>query len=379
VLYRALAHHFERFLQLYEERFERTHGYLRRCVRTAVYRYLDCGIFAHGVARAHCEACGHDFLIAFSCKLRCLCPSCHQKRELQWAQWAAEELLEEVPHRQVVLTLPKRLRIFFRFDRRLLGELPGCAWRALRLYLAAAFDRADIVPGAIGFVQTAGELLGWHPHLHVLLADGGWLPDGTFRHLLDLDSSQVEKLFRAEVLKLLVERRKIGDEVVESLLSWRHSGFSVPAGVRVEERSEAVRLGRYGIRCPLVLDRLARVLDHLPEPSQQLVRYWGWYSNASRGRRRRRQGETGITPTECAEPGDEGTSRRLSWSQLIRKVYEIDPLLCTFCGATMRIVAFLVERSSLRRILQHLDGDGQQPEPLAHSPPAEAELVFVPA
>ena len=154
MLYRALAQHFERFLQVYEERFERTHGYLRRCIQTAVYRYLDCGIFAHGVARAHCEACGHDFLIAFSCKLRCLCPSCHQKRELLWGEWAAEELLEEVPHRQVVLTLPKRLRVFFRFDRRLLGELPGCAWRALRFYLASCFDRDDVVPGAIGFVQT---------------------------------------------------------------------------------------------------------------------------------------------------------------------------------------------------------------------------------
>jgi hypothetical protein len=93
--------------------------------------------------------------------------------------------------------------------------------------------------------------------------------------------------------------------------------------------------------------------------------------------RSRRQGEKGTTP--CAEPGDEAKSRRLSWSQLIRKVYEIDPLLCTFCGAQVRIVAFLVERSSLRRILQHLDVDGQQPEPLAHSPPAEAELVLVPA
>jgi hypothetical protein len=76
VLYRALAHHFERFLQVDEERFERTHGYLRRCVQTATYRYLDCGIFANGVARAHCEGCGHDFLIAFSCKLRCLCTFC---------------------------------------------------------------------------------------------------------------------------------------------------------------------------------------------------------------------------------------------------------------------------------------------------------------
>jgi hypothetical protein len=97
------------------------------------------------------------------------------------------------------------------------------------------------------------------------------------------------------------------------------------------------------------------------------------------GGRRRRRDEAGTTPTACPEPGDEGTSRRFSWSQLLRKVYEIDPLLCTFYGATMRIVAFIIERSSLRRILQHLDADCQQPEPRAHSPPAEAELVATPA
>ena len=116
VLYRALAHHLERFLQVYEERFERTHGRLRRSVEAAAHRYLDCGIFTQGAARVHCEQCGHHFLVAFSCKQRCLCSSCHQKRELLWAEWAAEELLEDVPHPQVVLTIPKRLRIFFRVD-----------------------------------------------------------------------------------------------------------------------------------------------------------------------------------------------------------------------------------------------------------------------
>ncbi len=67
-----------------------------------------------------------------------------------------EELLAEVPHRQVVLTIPKRLRIFFRFDRRLLGDLLGCAWRAWRLCLEATFDES-FEPGGVGFVQTAGE------------------------------------------------------------------------------------------------------------------------------------------------------------------------------------------------------------------------------
>ncbi len=77
VLYRALAHHFERLLLVYEERFQPTHGYLRRCVEPAVHRYLDCGIFDHTLARIRCPDCRHEFLVAFSCKLRSLCPSCH--------------------------------------------------------------------------------------------------------------------------------------------------------------------------------------------------------------------------------------------------------------------------------------------------------------
>ena len=46
-----------RFLLVYEERFEASHGYLRRCVEPAIHRYLDCGIFDHGVARVRCTGC----------------------------------------------------------------------------------------------------------------------------------------------------------------------------------------------------------------------------------------------------------------------------------------------------------------------------------
>ena len=91
------------------------------------------------------------------------------KRELIWAEWAGDELLEDVPHRQVVFTIPKRLRPYFRYERALLGDLAGCAWRALRLWVLAYFEDEAAVPGAVGFIQTAGELLNWHPHVHLLV------------------------------------------------------------------------------------------------------------------------------------------------------------------------------------------------------------------
>jgi hypothetical protein len=39
-------------------------------VEQAFRRYLECGILAYGFARARCDQCGHDFLVAFSCKGR---------------------------------------------------------------------------------------------------------------------------------------------------------------------------------------------------------------------------------------------------------------------------------------------------------------------
>jgi hypothetical protein len=51
-------------------------------------------------------------------------------------------VLAPVEHRQWVFTVPKRLRLFFLHDRRLLGALSRCAWRTVRdLYGAGLHDR----------------------------------------------------------------------------------------------------------------------------------------------------------------------------------------------------------------------------------------------
>ena len=424
VLYRVLAQHFERFVQVYDERFASTHGPLSKGAQEAVYRYLDCGIFANGFARARCAECGHDFFVAFSCKLRCICPSCHAKREILWAQWAAEELLEDVPHRQVVFTIPKRVRAYFRYDRTLMGDLAGCAWRALRLWVLACFDDHTAVPGAVGFIQTSGELLNFHPHVHLLITDGTFCPDGTFERFPYFDTSLIERLFRAELLRLLVDKDLICQDIVDNLLSWHHSGFSVHGEVKAPDRDSAARLGRYMIRCPLVLERLsldedsgevlyrtrpwraahpegpvarwdlyeliARVLDHLPPPRRQLVRYWGYYSNVARGKRRAAAqrlvaaldptdvGSSASIPTALLPADDEPFRRRarLTWAALIKKVYEIDPLLCPFCGSQMKIIAFITDYPTVRRILEHIHMPPQRPEPLAHSPPLQDELLY---
>jgi hypothetical protein len=86
-----------------------------------VEKFLGCGDLEQGFARVRCPDCAHEFFVAFSCRGRCFCPSCHQKRALQTALWVSQEVCAPVAHRQIVFTIPKRLRIYFRFDRRLTG------------------------------------------------------------------------------------------------------------------------------------------------------------------------------------------------------------------------------------------------------------------
>jgi len=69
-------------------------------IEQAFRRYLDCGILANGFARAHCDECGHDFLIAFSCKGRGVCPSCNTRRMAETAAHLTDHVFPRLPVRQ---------------------------------------------------------------------------------------------------------------------------------------------------------------------------------------------------------------------------------------------------------------------------------------
>ncbi len=178
VLYRVLFHYFERFLAEYERRFEKEYGYFRPIVKEVVERYLDCGNPKCGFARIRCPDCGEERLLMFSCRTRGFCPSCHAKRLEEWGEWMRETLLLDVPHRQVVFTIPKRLRVFFKYKRKLLGDLCRLALRALTRYFEVETGSA-LTAGVVAAIQTFGDRINFHPHLHFLVTEGGVDEAGT--------------------------------------------------------------------------------------------------------------------------------------------------------------------------------------------------------
>ena len=119
LLYRTVAEHFETWHALAcAGQFEGQgdHHTPRAFVRQAFRKYLECGIFAHGFARARCDDCGHDYFVAFSCKGRGVCPSCNTRRMVETAAHLTDHVFPRLPVRQWVLSVPKRLRYFMQRD-----------------------------------------------------------------------------------------------------------------------------------------------------------------------------------------------------------------------------------------------------------------------
>jgi len=183
------------------------------------------------------------------------------------------------------------------------------------------------------------------------------------------------------------------------MANWRHPGFSVFQGERIDadDHEARRRLAGYMVHPPIALERLryrpetgqviyygrqrgrcgdgeasaarifpaldflAALCTHIPDSGQQLVRYCGAFSNVRRARVRA-AADAEAQPAEIQAPSHEDPGcddefarrRRSSWARLIKKVYEADPLVCPRCRGPLEIVSLIGDGTVIEKILRHL-------------------------
>jgi hypothetical protein len=376
-----------------------------------VEKFLDCGLPERGFARMHCERCKAEFLVAFSCKARILCPSCHAKRLEIWSDWLHHELLYAVPHRQYVFTVPKRLRPFFLYDRRLLGVLSRVACPTLQDFIRATLREPDLVPGIVVCIQTHGSLVNFHPHLHLLVTDGAFRPDSTYLHLGYHVIEVLPEAFRRAVLREFVRLELLTEDDADSMLQWPHSGFHVHHSVRLEADDVCgpLQVARYSARAPIILERLqydarkqqvtlqsdkqegptagthvfpalellVMLLVHVPDTRERLVREYGAYSarrraRSSQGRDPRRHAHSARDLTRCrwrhtrlaGAASDQTALGGIAQADFRGRSAPLRPL-----WGEMRIISFILDPDVTAAILRHLQRKGRGPRSF-HEPAA---------
>ena len=428
-LYRLIYHHRDALERNWESCFEHSYGFLRQSVLEAFDEYLNCGIILHGCARLHCEHCNHSELLAFSCKRRGLCPSCDAKRALLFAEHLEHEVLLPCPHRHLVFTIPKRLRVYFKFNRKLHSVLYKSAWTAWKRYIN------NHLPGSTGMVMalhTAGEELKFHPHVHAIALNGAIDDNGTFAQLSSLDTtilespvvSHVELYFQQEVFNQLIAANVIEEEVAVEMATWEHSGFSAWVSEPIEPTHTEHRLflSRYlkkavisnqrlsiddsnplattvtyrsgkteqvlsygfqpGSLVPDIthhtisadtekqfspLEFLATLTLHIPDKWEQTTRYYGIYAARTRGKKRQLELEALEQAILLAEDTNQDFTIPLppfreeptpkpskTWAACMKRVFEVDPLVCPKCGSQMKIKAFITDSKEIIRLCHNL-------------------------
>jgi hypothetical protein len=181
--------------------------------------------------------------VAFSCKQRELCPSCAAKRGAELAACLADHVLEEVGHAQWVFTIPKMLRPLFFRKRELRGVLARLAWKTVRELMASAVQEPDLRPGMVSVLQTFGDRINPHPHVHTIASRGGWTRDDRFAPVPYVDPHVAEQLFRHKVLaflqheELIMERPRAPRHIRSVGSSPRAASSRSPPSIRAPGRA----------------------------------------------------------------------------------------------------------------------------------------------
>ena len=181
LLYKTVAEYFETWHELASAgQFDGQgdHHTPKAYVRQAFRKYLECGIIAHGFARAWCDDCEHDYFVTYSCKGRGVCPSCNARRMVETAAHLTDHVFPRLPVRQWVLSVPKRLRYFMQPDGAVLNMVLRIFLRVIAQSLqahspgAASGDNSSLHIGAVAFIHRFGSSLNGHVHFHVCVVDG---------------------------------------------------------------------------------------------------------------------------------------------------------------------------------------------------------------
>ncbi|MFC2173387.1 hypothetical protein ACFLU6_12250 [Acidobacteriota bacterium] len=141
------------------------------------------------------------------------------------------------------------------------------------------------------------------------------------------------------------------DDIAKGTLSLQSLEFPRDSG-KVHYRTEKIHPGYGPCRTFDSLEFLAELTMHIAQPYERITNYHGRYSNRSRGKRNKDRRKASQSSTEHQEEQAAPATRR-NWARLIKKIYEVDPLVCPDCGGNLKAIALVDDPDVIYRILKH--------------------------
>ncbi len=208
-LYQIVKDNLDEFLKVYPVKFAKDYGELRPEVEKSFRSFLECGNPEDGFAIYECPHCHLNLIIPYSCK-NYICPSCSEKRTLDWGAWLIGEILYNIPHYFITFTMPQSIRCHFFTNRWLIPYLERSIADILMYYMAENSEKKGAIPGIIIVPQTFGERLNANIHFHCLVttATVDMATGGCYSTRLP-EFYQLRQVWKNKILKLLLNMKII--------------------------------------------------------------------------------------------------------------------------------------------------------------------------
>lgn len=122
------------------------------------------------------------------------------------------------------------------------------------------------------------------------------------------------------------------------------------------------------------LEFMQRLAALVPRPRLNLIRFHGVLAPNAKLRAEiipgSKKNKSNASDTNDDVPPSPA-SVRISWARLLKRVFEIDIERCPHCGGNMKIIAALLEKAAITKILDHLGLP-------ARAPPRAPAQIFDP-
>lgn len=328
----------------------------------AVDAITKCRTGALGVSAYECESKSTQTLIAHSCRHRS-CSNCAAKSRHAWLEAQNNRLLD-CPHFHCVFTLPSEYHVLWQYNQRWFTSTFFDVVRSVLMDFVQEKDGSKLTPGILMAMHTWGRQLTLHPHIHCVVTGGGQSAAGQWRDLGKylLPARQARVVYRGRFQSRIKEAYESGelqlppDQDKEEFYAQYRKTYGKTWCIRIEEQYAHGRgvlsyLSRYLRGSPLnasqivhcdnsqigfryldhrtkrtkiqylkPMEFIRRLLLHVPETGQHMVRHYGLYGGASRERRNHCRDQIGGL---LEKHGQQDRKR--------------EPLSCRCCNGSLRL------------------------------------------
>jgi hypothetical protein len=328
---------------------------------------VSCRTAERGTSLFRCEAQGTTVALHHACKHRS-CWQCAQREKSVWVDTQQQRLIN-CAHFHVVFTLPQEYRVLWQYNTAWFTRTFFSVANATLMQLMKDPKHQGVTPGVLMALHTWGRQLSLHPHIHCVVTAGGETRAGKWKNSGDylLPIAALTKLYRGKWQSLIREAFENGelllppDQNEHSFRRLHRSLYKKPWNVRIEPkyahgRGVMLYLSRYlrgGPIHPRQIERcdadaisfrykdhrtqktklltlkpsefIRRLLTHVPETGQHVVRHYGLYGGAARRRRDRCRAQLGYKPEQKPDARPR------------------EPLRCR-CGAALRHLRIIQQR-----------------------------------